>query len=148
LAQQATSSAKSPSSAPAVELPRGPGGNYSLSGVVVTAPGADDPEMAALAQSEAELAHQSVELSARYASSEDVAEQKKIKAELRETLVKQFDVQKQRRELELARIEERVRKLREQIKKRNDSRETIIDRRLEQLVDDAEGLGWAPEAGS
>jgi len=34
------------------------------------------------------------------------------------------------------------------IKKRDDARETIIDRRLDQLVNEVEGLGWAPAAGS
>ena len=115
---------------------------------VTGAPGADDPEMAKHLEEEAGLAHESDELLGRYAASDDAAEQKKIKAELRETLAKQFDVQKERRELELARIEERVRKLREQIKKRTDARETIIDRRLEQLVNEAEGLGWSPPANS
>ena len=43
--------------------------------------------------------------------------------QLRETLAKQFDIQRQRRHLELVRVEERLNKLREQVKKRNDARE-------------------------
>jgi hypothetical protein len=108
----------------------------------------DDPEMNELAQSEAVLANDSAEILARFTEAENAAERKKISAELRETLAKQFDVQRQRRELELARVEERVRKLREQIKKRDDARETIIERRLDQLINDAEGLGWSPPASS
>ena len=119
-----------------------PQGNHS-SVWATAAAGAEDPEMAKLLEEEAGLAHESDELLGRYASSDDAGEQKRIRAELRETLAKQFDVQKQRRELELARIEERVKKLREQIKKRTDARETIVDRRLEQLVNEAEGLGWS-----
>jgi hypothetical protein len=107
----------------------------------------DDPEMNELAQTEAALANESAEIIARFAEAEKAADRKQLAAELKATLAKQFDVQKKRREIELSRIEERVRKLREQIKKRDDARETIIDRRLDQLVDDADGLGWSPPTG-
>ena len=119
----------------------GPGGG------AYAAPADDDPEMTKLANDEAALAHQSQEIVSRYTESENEIEQKTIKAELREALAKQFDVQRERRELELKRIEERVRKLRDQIKKRNDARDTIIDRRLDQLINEAEGLGWGPNSG-
>ncbi|HLJ10470.1 MAG TPA: hypothetical protein VKU82_04740 [Planctomycetaceae bacterium] len=111
------------------------------------APPDDDPEMRKLANDEAALAHESQEMVSRYTESDNADEQKKIKGELRDALAKQFDVQRERRELELTRIEERVRKLREQIKKRNDARDTIIDRRLDQLINEAEGLGWGPNSG-
>jgi hypothetical protein len=107
----------------------------------------DDPEMAELVQAEAILAHESGEIVQRFAESDNAPDRKKITAELRETLARQFDVQRKRRELELGRIEEQVRKLRDQIKKRDDARETIIDRRLDQLVNEFEGLGWASPAG-
>ena len=107
----------------------------------------DDPEVAELVQAEATLANESQELVARIAEAENAQDRKKIAADLREVLAKQFDAQRKRRELELTRIENQVRKLREQIKKRDDARDTIIDRRLEQLVNEAEGLGWAPAAG-
>lgn len=122
------------------------GPNNAYATVYVAGPDANDPEMAKLAETEGELTREAEELLSQYAGSDDAAEQKKLKADLRQALAKQFDVQKQRRELELARIEERVRKLREQLKKRTDARETIVDRRLEQLVNDAEGLGWTPGA--
>jgi hypothetical protein len=107
----------------------------------------DDPEMAELVQAEAVLAHESGEIVQRFVESDNAQDRKKITAELRETLAKQFDVQRKRRELELGRIEEQVRKLRDQIKKRDDARETIINRRLDQLVNEVEGLGWASPAG-
>ena len=108
----------------------------------------DDPEMAELMQSEATLARGAEDLVAKYAETETAAERKEIAAALRNTLTKQFDAQRQRREIELRRIEEHLRKLREQAKKRDDARETIIDRRREQLLNEAEGLGWAPATGA
>jgi hypothetical protein len=111
----------------------------------------NDPEMAEFAEAEATLAAEADELLSQYASADAKEEQKQLKDQLRDTLAKQFDVQRQRRELELQRIDERVQKLREQIKKRNDARQTIIDRRFEQLISEADGLGWgqptAPMAG-
>jgi len=119
-------------------------GSMSMGGMPVD----DDPEMTELAQIEDALSYEADEIIARYAETEDPAERKTIAAELKETLTKQFDVQRQRRELELGRIEERVKKLREQIKRRNDARDTIIGRRLDQLVTEAEGLGWAQPTGA
>jgi hypothetical protein len=108
----------------------------------------NDPEMAKLAADELELAQNADEVLAQFVAADKADDQKRFKSDLREALAKQFDVQRQRRELELKRIEERVQKLRDQIKKRNDARETIIDRRLEQLTNEAEGLGWGQPAGA
>jgi hypothetical protein len=121
----------------------GPGSGMAM---IMAAP--DDPEMAQLAEAEGELARTSEDLLSQYAATDKAEEQKRLKTELRETLAKQFDVQRQRRELELARVEERIKKVREQLKKRNDARDTIIDRRLEQLINDADGLGWTGPGGT
>jgi hypothetical protein len=104
--------------------------------------------MAELIQSEAALDRSAEEQVARYAATETAAERKDMAAALRNILARQFDAQRQRRELELRRIEDQVRKLRDQIKKRDEARETIIDRRLDQLLNEAEGLGWAPATGT
>ncbi len=118
---------------------------YAVPGGV---PAEHDPEMAKLAESEAELAQNADQALSQYTAADKPEDQKRLKSELRDALAKQFDVQRQRRELELKRIEERVQKLRDQIKKRNDARETIIDRRLDQLTNEAEGLGWGQPAGN
>src|SRR5579872_1866043 len=81
------------------------------------APGTEDAELNDLNETESGLAREADELIAQFASSNDAAEQKKLKTSLREKLARQFDVQKQRRELELGRIEERIKKVREQLKK-------------------------------
>jgi hypothetical protein len=108
----------------------------------------DDPEMGELAQVEAQASQESAEILARYAATDNAADQKELKAKLRTALEDQFRVQLKRQQLELARIEERVRKLREQFKKRNDMRDTIIDRRLDQLINETEGLGWTQPSGA
>jgi hypothetical protein len=109
-------------------------------------PAQDDPEMSKLMQAEHELEHESHELVRQFGETEDYQKREKLRTQMRELLAKQFDIQRQRRERELASIEERISKLREQLKKRTSARDTIIDRRLESLTSDAEGLGWTPPA--
>jgi hypothetical protein len=109
-------------------------------------PGHDDPELSKLIQSEHELDRQSDDLVRQYGATEDYTQREKLRTQLREVLGKQFVAQQQRRERELVRVEERLSKLREQLKKRNSARDTIIDRRLETLTSDADGLGWTPPA--
>lgn len=130
--------------------PNVPGGRdgWVTYAVPTQVPMENDPEMAKLVETEGELAQNADELLSQYVAADKPEDQKRLKSELREALAKQFDVQRQRRELELKRIEERVQKLRDQIKKRNDARETIIDRRLDQLTNEADGLGWGQPAGN
>ncbi|HEX5446803.1 MAG TPA: hypothetical protein VFW87_23500 [Pirellulales bacterium] len=103
-------------------------------------------ELQKFKQQEAELAQQSQSLVKKLAETEDDAERTGLVNELEETISKQFDVQQQVRELELSRIEAKVKKLRETITKRSNARAAIVRNRREQLLQEAEGLGWnSPE---
>jgi predicted RNase H-like nuclease (RuvC/YqgF family) len=110
-------------------------------------PSQDDPEISKLMQTEHELARQSDDLVRQYGDTEDYGQREKLRGQMRELLVKQFEAQQQRREKELSNVEQRLSKLREQLKKRTSARDTIVDRRLENLTSDADGLGWTPPAG-
>src|SRR5262245_47046562 len=105
--------------------------------------GKKDAELDKLVAAEAEAAREVSKLVAEYKQTEDDAERTKIKAKLSAALTKQFEAQQKRRELELARAEEQLKKLRELMKKRGEEKKTIIDKRLDQLVREAEGLGWS-----
>jgi hypothetical protein len=109
--------------------------------------GEDDPEMSKLIQAEHELDRQSDDLVKQYGGTEDYTQREKLRTQLRELLVKQFDAQQQRREKELERVEKRISDLRAQIKKRTSVRNEIVDRRLENLTSEADGLGWTTPAG-
>lgn len=101
-----------------------------------------------LAQADHELSRKSEQLAAQYGGAKEDEKKSQLRTQLRETLEKQFQLQEQRREQELVKIEERLKSLRELMQKRKDARQTIIDRRLDQLLRDAEGLGWnAPTTG-
>jgi hypothetical protein len=70
------------------------------------------------------------------------AEKADAKKKLREKLVEIFDLQQERRNREIAKIEERLGKLKETLKKRDAAKDSIIDRRLETLTGGVDELGW------
>lgn len=106
-----------------------------------------DPAVAKARQVERKLQQQTREFVAQYANTEDEESRRKIKSSIAELLTQQFELQKEVREKELARLEEKVKKLRELLEKRSEMRDEIVQRRVEQLVIDAEGLGWVDSPG-
>jgi hypothetical protein len=111
-------------------------------------PGAGhDPDMVKLMAAEAAAQREAAGLVKEYGRSEKEEQRDKIKTKLSEVLGKQFDLQQKRRDRELARLEAQVKKLRDLMKKRSDARQTIVDKRLDQLIREAEGLGWTAPPG-
>ncbi|MSR56157.1 MAG: hypothetical protein EXS05_00550 [Planctomycetaceae bacterium] len=78
------------------------------------------------------------------ADDETQAAMRKMVADL---LERQFTVRQERREREIGEIEARVKRLREALEKRTEAKKQIIDRRLNDLFSDAEGLGWGDIGG-
>ena len=106
-----------------------------------------DPELEKLHAQEAQIEGEVHSLLAQYGQTEKEGDRSAIKKKLSASLEKQFDLQQKRRDLEVARIEAQLKRLRELIKKRSDSRQTIIDKRLDQVLQEAEGLGWTSPHG-
>lgn len=106
-----------------------------------------DPETNELTRQDQQLEAEAQSLERQLADAENEKQRADLKEKLTSTLEKQFDTQQKLRELEVSRIEARVRKLRGMIQRRGDSRRKIIDNRLEQLLNDAEGLGWSSSSG-
>jgi hypothetical protein len=69
-------------------------------------------------------------------------DKEKIKTKLAELLNKQFDLRQRRHESEIEALEAHVKKLKDLVRLRNDRRRDIVTKRLEQMVQEAEGLGW------
>jgi hypothetical protein len=107
----------------------------------------NDPEMQKLLGEEGKSEREAEGLVREYANKENASDRAKIKAKLTEVLGKQFDAQQARRDAELSRLEAQVKKLRELMKKRSEARQTIVDKRLDQLISAAEGLGWNTSPG-
>ena len=66
----------------------------------------------------------------------------KLKDNLKELLVKQFDDRQKRHEKELEALEAQVKKLKEMVGKRQENKKDIVEERMKQLQRDALGLGW------
>ena len=90
---------------------------------------------------------QSAQLVDQYRKAEKEEDKKEIKKKLADELGKQFDANMKRQQAELEALEKQINDLKNLMKKRQDARTTIIDRRLEQVIQDAEGLGWTAPGG-
>jgi hypothetical protein len=106
-----------------------------------------DGEAHKLMENEANSEREARRLVDEYAHTENDSQRSKIKNKLADVLDKQFDLQQKRRELEVAQIENQLKKLRELMRKRSEGRQTIVEKRLDQLLREAEGLGWTSPAG-
>lgn len=94
---------------------------------------------------EMQLAIQARDLLRTYSPVLTAESQANFKKSLRAILIAQFDLQHKRRDEELKRIEKRLLDLRAKLTKRADAKTTIVDRRLEQLISDIDGLGWGAD---
>src|SRR5438045_1190600 len=95
---------------------------------------------------ETRVGEEAATLLSQFARTEDEEARAAIKSKLSGVLEKQFDLQQKRRQQEVARIEAQLKKLKDLIRKRSEARQTIIDKRLDQLLREAEGLGWTSES--
>jgi hypothetical protein len=85
---------------------------------------------------------QSVQLARQFAKATKEDEKKEIRKKLADVLDNEFEQLAQQQQTEIDDLEKQVANLKAILKKRKDSKVTIVDRRLEQLIQEAEGLGW------
>jgi hypothetical protein len=83
-----------------------------------------------------------MELARQYTKAEKESEKREIKEKLTELLNQQFDEHMQQQQKELEELEKQIADLRALMKKRTAAKGTIVDRRIEQMIQDADGLGW------
>lgn len=115
---------------------------------LTSAGGGFDEAQRLLSQADSELEGEVQRLVREY-STPDAAETARgtLKQAIVAALEKQFLLRQQYREREIQQIEERVKKLRAALDKRAAAKEKIIERRLNELLTEAEGLGWGEGPG-
>jgi hypothetical protein len=91
---------------------------------------------------EPNLQDQSYQLVQQYVKAEKEEDKKEIRKKLADALGKQFDTHMELQQKELADLERQMAELQNLLKKRQKAKSEIIDRRMDQLIQDAEGLGW------
>jgi hypothetical protein len=85
---------------------------------------------------------ESSQLAKQYVDSKKEDERRDIRKKLTDLLTQQFDQQIQQQQKELEDLEKQIANLRAVLRKRLDAKSAIVERRIEQLIQDAEGLGW------
>jgi len=88
------------------------------------------------------------QLAQQYVKSTKEDEKKDLRKRLSDALGKQFDQLAEQQKKELEDLETQVSSLKALLKKRHEARDTIIDRRLDQVLQEAEGLGWGTHSGA
>ena len=91
---------------------------------------------------EANLAREAEELGRKLGDAKGSEDRSKIKTQLTEVLEKQFDLRQKRHQDEIKELEAKVKKLKDLVDKRQENRKEIVAKRLDQIMSDAEGLGW------
>ena len=99
----------------------------------------DDPEIAKLMESERDLDRQTRDLAQRYRRAEK-DQRDSIKAELQKAVTAQFEARQKRRQLELTRLEEELKRLREAMDRREKNRKDLIEKRVTELLGEEEGF--------
>ena len=91
---------------------------------------------------EANLAREADELGRKLGDAKGSEDRSKIKDHLTQVLEKQFDLRQKRHQDEIKALEDKVKKLKDLVDKRQENRKEIVAKRLDQILSDAEGLGW------
>ncbi len=86
---------------------------------------------------------QPARLAEQYVKTEKESEKKELRQKMTEVLSQQFDQHLEHQQKELADLEKQIEELRATLKKRAGAKAAIVDRRVDQLIQDAEGLGWS-----
>ena len=100
-----------------------------------------DPELYELEKADRELDRETFELSEQVRRAL-ASKRKELVEQLAKVVTKHFDVRQARRELHLKRLEEELDKLRNSIKRRNDVRDDIIAKRVNELIGEEDDLAF------
>jgi septum formation topological specificity factor MinE len=115
------------------------GGGFSIRGY--GSPEPEDPEMRDLMRKDSEMERQTMELAAQIRRAKP-EEREKLKKDISELVAKHFEVRQERRKLQLKRMEEELKRLREAITKRDDSSDSIVKNRIAELIGEPRELDF------
>lgn len=101
-----------------------------------------------LMRADNEMEREAADLASQYHQNATEEKRSEIRKELTDLSQRHFDVLQQRYELELSRLEERVRLVREQLSNRKELRQQIVARRIAQLLQERDPLQFRLEGRS
>ncbi len=95
-----------------------------------------------MSQAESALSQKADELKKMLERANGDNQRAEIRTKLSKTLADQFDLRQKRHNAEIDTLERQVAKLKELVRKRQESRSEIISRRVEEIQREVDGLGW------
>jgi hypothetical protein len=107
----------------------------------------DDPMYQAL-EDDVRFELQTERLVEKYRKASGKDEKEVVEEEIAETVQEHFEARQELRELEVERLETQLEKIREQISRRADLAEAIIQRRVDQLTGRTSDLDWDVNGGA
>lgn len=99
-----------------------------------------DPEFFAMLKADAELERTTRQLTMQYRQARSAKAKEELGKQLAETVTKHFEVRQQRRAMELNRLEKELSRLKALYEKRNEMKNTIIEKRIQELKGEEESL--------
>jgi hypothetical protein len=113
----------------------GPGGpSYTINSVYNISGSHSHEEMT--------LTNQASQLAQQLGAAKSDTDRDKLKTQLGTILEKQFELRQERHRKEIESLEAQVKKLRDLVDKRQENRREIIAKRLDQILQESQGLGW------
>jgi len=97
---------------------------------------------APLSHEETQLGNQANDIAHQLGNAKSSDDREKLKTQLGTILEKQFELRQQRHKKEIESLETQVKKLRDLVDKRQENRREIIAKRLDQILQESQGLGW------
>lgn len=86
--------------------------------------------------------NEAAQLAQKYIKAETEEDRRELRRKLQDVLAREFDDHAKRQEQELEALRKEIDRLESLMRKRRDAKSGIIERRMEQLVQEAQGLGW------
>ncbi len=103
---------------------------------------ASDPEMRKLLEEDEKMEKQAEVIAQRFRTIADTARRVVARTELEQLTKTHFDLRQKRRELEISRLEDQLKRVRESLKKREDAKDLIIKRRIAKLLGEHDDLAF------
>lgn len=104
-------------------------------------------EAGKLRRQERQLDENTKKIVRSYSNAEEASIRQSLEKDLRQAVKLQFDVKQQIRQRELDELEAKLKKLRERHDRRAVEADRIVADRVQQLLRDAQGLGWGTGSG-
>lgn len=101
-----------------------------------------DPEAYALMKKEMDYNKKLHSLMKQYKESKDENQKKQLKSQISEVVNQLFDVRTQNRSKEISHLEEQVNQLKKMMEKRKANKKLIVERKIQELTGEMDGLQW------